>query len=72
MACHAQFGDLIYSKREFRSKIGSRVIGIWAFSREMGGTDREIGTYRIFYNFMVEDGQYGCKSRTTPRDGSSA
>jgi len=41
---------------------------IWA---EMG-LMREIGTYRIFYNFMVEDGQYMCKRRTMPRDGSSA
>jgi len=60
-----------YSKGEFRSIIGSSIIGIWAISREMGLV-REIGTYRIFYNFMVEDGQCMCKSRTMPRDGSSA
>ena len=59
-----------YSKGEFRSIIGSSIIGIWAISREMGLI--EIGTYRIFYNFMVEDGQYMCKSRTKPRDGSNA
>jgi len=60
-----------YSKGEFRTIFGSSVIGIWASFREMG-LMREIGTYRIFYNFMVEDGQYMCKSRTMPRDGSSA
>jgi len=51
--------------------IGSCIIGIWVFLKEMG-LMKEIGTYRIFYNFMVEDGQYMCKSRTMPRDGSSA
>ena len=54
-----------YSKGEFRSIIGSSIIGIWAFFREMG-LMREIGTYRIFYNVVVEDGQYMCKGRTTP------
>jgi hypothetical protein len=46
----------------------SNIIGIWGIFREKG-LSREIGTYR---NFIVEDGQDMCKSRTTPRDGSSA
>ena len=29
-----------YSKGEFRSIIGSSIIGIWAFSREMGLIER--------------------------------
>jgi len=45
-----------YSKGDFIRIIGSSIIGIWAFFREMG-LMREIGTYRIFYNVMVEDGQ---------------
>ena len=60
-----------YSKGEFRSIIMSSIIGIWAFFKEMG-LMREVGTYRMFYNFMVEDGQYMCESRTMPRDDSSA
>jgi len=52
---------------EFRSIIGSSIIGIWAFSRDMGLIER---SERIV--FMVEDGQFMCKSRTMPRDGSSA
>ena len=44
----------------------SSIFGIWAFLREMG-LMREIGTYRMFYIFMVEDGQYMCKRPLFPR-----
>ena len=59
-----------YSKGEFRSIIGSSIIGIWAFLREMELIER---SERIVFSTFIwsRTGQYMCKSRTMPRDGSS-
>jgi len=46
------------SKGEFRNPIGSSIIGIWAYFREVG-LMRGVGTYRIFF---VEDGHTGIRA----------